>query len=935
MTITRRRLLPALLLSLTLSLPVRATVLYVDVNSPGAVPPYADWNSAATNIQDAIDAAVAGDTVLVTNGVYATGGKVMGGDLTNRVAVTKTLTVQSVNGPEFTIIQGVWNPTVTNGPSAIRCAWLTNDAALSGFTLRGGATRAIAAVVTQQMNGGGVWGSSTTAVVTNCHIVSNTAGNQGGGAYQANLRNCSLTRNRAVGSGRAGSGIASAGAGGAAANCSLNNCTISENAADQGNGGGVINCALVGCAVVGNSSYLNGAGTYGGSLLNCTVVRNTSGGYSAGTSAVAGGTLTNCIVLGNFARQASVSTTNYGGSTLTFCNAAPLPAGLGNTNVDPQFLSDGIHLAETSPCRAIGTGITPGTDLDGQPWVNPPAMGCDEWQPGPVLATEPSFQARPGERTLHWNVVAAGQSPFTYAWFKDGSAVQDGSHFAAAGTANLNVIEFGPEHTGNYQVVVSNATGIVTSRVAQVVVHCVDAAGFNSVQPYAFWQTAATNIQDAVDVALPGEIVLVTNGIYAAGGKVLAGDLTNRVALDKALIVISVNGYAQTIIEGIRDPATVNGPAAVRCVWLADGAMLSGFTLRNGATRSVGDSATLRSGGGFWGTSSNAVVANCWLTNNAAQQGGGAAFGTVRNSVLVGNTAAEGGGAYQANLNNCTVVNNFCTTSPTSGGGTYQGKTRNCIVTGNYYLLFGFPNAIANYTTGSDYSYCCTTPSISGAGNLNASPDFLDTAYHLPAVSLCRGAGSAAYAAGVDNDGESWASPPSIGADEVVDANLSGPLSLEIIVNTSPALRLPRRNQVLTAVVTGRAARLDWDFGDGGATTNAGYLVRHTWTNAGDYTLTATAYNNDFPAGVSTNLVVHILPINQPTLGSAIVSNNAFRFTFDGQSAAKYTIQYATNLAPPALWQNLYVIFSSPGGPTQFGDAAWTNSARFYRVLAE
>ena len=111
--------------------------------------------------------------------------------------------------------------------------------------------------------------------------------------------------------------------------------------------------------------------------------------------------------------------------------------------------------------------------------------------------------------------------------------------------------------------------------------------------------------------------------------------------------------------------------------------------------------------------------------------------------------------------------------------------------------------------------------------------------------------------------------------------------------------------------------------------------MRHTWTNAGDYTLTATAYNNDFPAGVSTNLVVHILPSNQPTLGSAIVSNNAFRFTFDGQSAAKYTIQYATNLAPPVLWQNLYVIFSSPGGPTQFGDAAWTNSARFYRVLAE
>jgi hypothetical protein len=40
----------------------------VDVNSTNATPPYTDWTTAATNIQDAVDAAV-------TNGTYATGGR--------------------------------------------------------------------------------------------------------------------------------------------------------------------------------------------------------------------------------------------------------------------------------------------------------------------------------------------------------------------------------------------------------------------------------------------------------------------------------------------------------------------------------------------------------------------------------------------------------------------------------------------------------------------------------------------------------------------------------------------------------------------------------------------------------------------------------------------------------------------------------------------
>jgi len=51
------------------ALTASAATLYVWQNSPGSAPPYAAWATAATNIQDAIDAATAGDEIVVTNGV--------------------------------------------------------------------------------------------------------------------------------------------------------------------------------------------------------------------------------------------------------------------------------------------------------------------------------------------------------------------------------------------------------------------------------------------------------------------------------------------------------------------------------------------------------------------------------------------------------------------------------------------------------------------------------------------------------------------------------------------------------------------------------------------------------------------------------------------------------------------------------------------------
>jgi len=858
-------------LLLLFALNARATIFYVDANGANPTPPYSDWSTAATNIQDAIDASADDDQILVTNGVYNSGGAVMAGDLTNRVAINKAVTVQSVNGPLLTIIEGAG---ATNGPAAVRCAWLTNNASLIGFSLVWGATGTNNGTLTALGSGGGVWCASSNATVQNCIIVSNSAFYAGGAAYQGSLKSCFVS---------------------------------------------------------GNSVHtsLPGGAIFGASVNNCTVVSNSAIGISQCHS-------TNSIAYYNY--NPSVLQ-NYSSGNLSYCCTFPGAPGTGNFTSAPQFFTDGIHLATTSPCIGAGTAPASSTDIFGNPWANPPSVGCAEAAATP-LVTQP--QVRLIGAPIGFNVGNAqlsGVAPFAFAWLKNGTLLQDDGHYSSSQTTNLQATGITFDDAGNYQLIVSNSFGAVTSAIAQVVIHCVDAAGANPTAPYTNWLTAATNIQDAVDAASSNEIVFVTNGVYAAGGKVMSGDLTNRVSLDKPITVLSVNGYASTIIQGQWDPAT-NGPAAVRCAWLANGATLAGFTLRDGATRG-GNFLTfdLQYGGGAW-MASNAVVNDCVLTNNAADaRGGGVYSGNVFNSYVAYNLAQSGGGAYVAQLNNCTLRENHCF-STSGGAGVENCVSRNCIIAGNYADLYAvFDYQLANYpqTSIDKFTNCCTSPlPPRGSGNISADPVFLDeTAFHLAPSSPCRGAGSSLYAIGNDLDNEPFANPPSIGCDEIIDANLTGPLSVRFL---SPWTEVLANHYVsYIAQISGRPSELDWSFGDGTVTTNLGFWGPHTWTNVGTYTVTLTVYNHDHPSGVSSNFVVAVNDLLAPSIQPAAgVVSNSFQFSFPGQNHAWYTIQYATNLATPINWQTLQMVFPTNGGPITVQDPAVTNGdTRFYRVQAQ
>jgi hypothetical protein len=401
-----------------------ASIFYVRPTGSDASPG-TSWPSAKKTIQAAINAASAGDTVIVNDGTYA---------LTSPITISKAIVLSSVNGASATVL---------DGQQSVRCVSITDAGAIvNGFTVENGRAR----------TGAGIYCINGT--IENCTVLNNIAtGNDsgnglGGGIYvsNGNVRFCNVHNNTANSvvtnpyyNSASGGGIYSV-------NGAIANSTISENlcTANYANGGGVdlnggtltkcqvtgnsatalfypsgggINASpgatIDGCVISGNSTTAtetvayttcdaNGGGFYigNGSTIQNTLVFGNSANAAYGFAGGGGGwssgsTVRNCTVTGNSVNAPSNAAQAQGGGMLwgysdtcvnniiTF-NSAPVNPDNSAVNpssypqyvncwisADPLFVNasaSDFHLSPSSPCINAGMNqawMTGAQDLDG------------------------------------------------------------------------------------------------------------------------------------------------------------------------------------------------------------------------------------------------------------------------------------------------------------------------------------------------------------------------------------------------------------------------------------------------------------------------------------------------------------------------------------------------------------------------------------------
>jgi len=638
-------------LVVSIYLPGWAATWYVD-DSVGSSGDGKTWGTAFKKIQEGIDAASDGDTVIVAEGTY----------VENVAFNGKNMVLRSTEPANVDVIA----KTIIDGNEAGSVVTFSgkeeNTCVLAGFTIQNGSSEV----------GGGICGGTydyhTHALIENNTISGNATQRYGSGLAYCDgvIQHNRITQNFAAVGGtlfachgtircNAITGNSAGNWGGGVGLCDglIQNNVVSDNSSEYGGGldgcgglvqnnvvtgnratkqgGGLASClgTVQDNPVSGNFAGNRGGGLSGcgGSIQNNTVVGNSAdeGGGLEGCHAA----IRNCIIWGNVA---SGSGDQILDSNLpSFCCIQDWAgSGTGNISDDPIFADEpegDYHVEAASPCIGTGTNFYwfawPNRDLDGncRLYGSTVDMGCYEY--GSTRDADGDLLCDSDEEILGTRVLGEDT---------DGDGLRDG----------VEVLR-------RSDPLEPTSPGVV------------------------YVPEDVERMQQALCFAINGEKIVVAAGTFQENIQFCGADVILRSSDPQDPEVV-----ACTILDGRRA-----GPVVAFYGNESAGCVLSGFTIRGGAADSGGGI-----DGGMWGKRCRATIQNNVITGNVCFAGGGGLSycdGTIENNIISGNIAGWDGGG----LNVCagTIQNNIISgnSSDDEGGGLWKcnGTIKNNVISGN------------------------------------------------------------------------------------------------------------------------------------------------------------------------------------------------------------------------------------------------------------
>jgi len=198
-----------------------------------------------------------------------------------------------------------------------------------------------------------------------------------------------------------------------------------------------------------------------------------------------------------------------------------------------------------------------------------------------------------------------------------------------------------------------------------------------------------TTIQEAVDAASPGDVILVASGIYtgvqgrpAPGGypnPPASGTITQVVYISKT---VTIRGGYTTAFTDPPDPetnqTTLDAQRQGRVLFITSdiSPTIEGLHITGGDATGLGGGLWWDGGSGVYVVTATATISSCVVYSNTAWRGGGLYLydsdGTLSGNTVMSNIAGQGGGLYlegsAATLSGNTVISN---TANRGGGGLY------------------------------------------------------------------------------------------------------------------------------------------------------------------------------------------------------------------------------------------------------------------------